>query len=153
MNRAIIAILGISLTSAIVLYGNFKGMCYSQLRPLSNDELIRIAAEHVVHALQPGGRAFKMQGENLVEIQSVEPDFHYKDADDFLRRNPGCCSVVPAMIEYGHTPSLATRLRGRFAGYVRINYIDPTDRNVAERKKIKTSYLALTNCGVIWDGI
>ena len=137
----------------LVAWGNMQGVCYGKLRPLRDEERIRFAVNHLLQNIRPGGRAFAMQGDRVVETQPPDPDFVYQGVDDFLRRNPACCSVVPVMGDLGHAPSAWSRLVGNFSGYVRIQYRDPSDPDVAQRNVIRTSYLAVTNCGDVWDGI
>lgn len=153
MKKIVITFFVVSIFLIFVGFGNMRGVCYIKLRPLNDDELIRAAVGYLLQNIKPGGRRFAMQGEKIVEVPPLAPVFVYQGVDDFIKRNPYCCSVASINTELGHVPAVSTRILGDFSGYVRIEYIDPNDPDIARREKKKTSYLAVTNCGDVWSGI
>ena len=153
MKRTTSAITALLVALLLVGWGNMRGVCYARLRPLDDEERIRAAVSHLLKNIRPGGRVFAMQGDRAIEVSSPVSDSVYLGIDDFLARNPGCCSVMPVMGELGHAPGGCARLFGNFSGYVRIEYLDPGNPDVTQRNAKRTSHLAVTNCGEVWDGI
>lgn len=153
MKKLAVAAVAFFLLLLLAGLGNTQGVCFVKMRSLSNEERINAAVDHLLQNIKPGGRVFAMREEGLVEVSPTDPDSIYQGVNDFLRRNPNCCSVTSVNAELGHSPGFSARLAGNFSSYVRVEYLDPGDLDVALRGKKKISYLAVTNCGDVWNGI
>lgn len=119
---------------------NYSGICYSQKRWLSDEEIIRAAV------FQANARSTRViRGDARVAIP-------YESVDDFLAANPGCCSMGHDGGGEGPREPFSTfeKLTG-FGGEVvtvkfTAKYIDEYGRQQPVRLRLT---LAVTNCGVV----
>lgn len=120
---------------------NLSGFCLSQGRFLTEPEIIEIGAREHFRRYPPASYG---------TFASVVRPIAYRSFNDFMSRNPECCSVTPTARDGGE-PSLFHRLMGRFAGFVRIEY--SLEDDVPEAPETNVVWVAVTNCGVPWNGI
>ena len=69
----------------------YAGFCYDEGRFLSDDEHYNSAIDHLI-------RRPRVLVREEVDGKLIKKDYdkvRYEDADEFLRRNPDCCRIVP----------------------------------------------------------
>jgi hypothetical protein len=121
---------------------NYSGVCLSRAQVLSSDELIKIASRD--HFNGYPDLNYTLTG------QEAQHPVKYLSYEDFMTRNPGCCTVTREG-RSEMTPSIHHYLLGRFAGFVRIEYI--LEENTTGDPKYNVAWVAVTNCGTPWNGI
>ncbi len=145
---------------------NYSGFCFEQRRYLSDEERIRDAVdgalEHYsdirfVHAElpQPGYPILKnidsgsRRGDEKGMVLKAEQLIYYRNSDEFLSVNPGCCSVTREGL-YGEFiyAGLFDKITGYSAGYVnlkfRVRYRDAANTVQSAFSAHSWNY---TNCG------
>jgi hypothetical protein len=139
-------ILGV-IIAALIGFGsaNYAGVCISKGSYLSDAELIKRATEsefqsHLAHIRY---EATRKADKWLLRYDSFE---------DFIARNPNCC-MLRRIGRKGHEVELIDRLLGWFRSFVRIYYAYETNPNDASHPKMKEVFLAVTNCGYVWNGV
>jgi hypothetical protein len=121
---------------------NYSGFCFSQGRFLAHAELIEIAARDYFRQYPPlNYTGFTAKAQKPIAYASFE---------DFTARNPECCSITRTGRD-GGAPSPIESLLGRFAGFVRIEY--RLEDDVPGAPATNVVHVAMTNCGVPWNGI
>lgn len=119
---------------------NYAGYCSEKGRILSEDEMIRMAVQDTINWMKVSSRGKK---KHLL----------YKDVDDFLARNPDCCSFgVYARGTEGYEPfpTLFDQITGSFRGYSTLNYTEQKLFQDSEQiKKTVHVSLPMNNCGKI----
>lgn len=133
---AIVAVLGTLLTL------NYVGYCVPEGRFLSKQELVDIGLRDYFPSYPPlNYTGFQAQ---------VKQPIVYSSLDDFVARNPDCCSLT-STARKGMTPTLFHRLLGHFASFVKIEYKLEEGMPGAPDKNVV--WIAVTNCGFPWNGI
>jgi hypothetical protein len=121
---------------------NYSGFCLPQGRYLTEQELIDIGARDEFRFYPPSHYpGFAATIHNPIPYDSFE---------DFISRNPNCCSLSRTGRE-GGAPTLLHRFSGYFATFVRVEY--RVEEDAAGAPKTTVSYIAITNCGFPWNGI
>ena len=107
-----VAVLGISFT----IYSlHTNGYCISERRFVTQSEMIKTAVKSELFMLS---QSQKFEDETLKQNDLVT---HFSSVDDFLERNPGCCSLVGNRNNYeiyGSYPIIV----GQIANSVRLEY-------------------------------
>jgi hypothetical protein len=121
---------------------NYSGFCLSEGRYLTERELIDIGARDEFRFYPPHSYpGFTPE---------VRKPIAYRSFEDFVSRNPGCCSLT-RLGRKGHAPTLLHRLLGHFATFVRVEY--RVEEDVPDAPKTTVSYIAITNCDHPWNGV
>jgi hypothetical protein len=120
---------------------NLSGFCLSQGRFLTEREIIEIGASDYLRRYLPL---------NYEKFEPTDRPVAFTSIDDFMSKNPDCCSVTPTGRDDGEPP-LFHRLSGRFAGFARIEY--KLDEAVPGEPERRVVWVAVTNCGLPWNGI
>jgi hypothetical protein len=139
---AVVAGASVLLGLSAMALSNYSGVCLSRAQILSSSELIDIASRDHFNGY-PDAR-YTLTGEQ------VQNPVKYLSYEDFMLRNPGCCTVTREGRQ-GMTPAFHQNLLGRFAGFVRLEYI--LELNSAGDPKFNVAWVAVTNCGTLWNGI
>lgn len=142
--RTILAVL-ILMAALAVPALPYSGFCLPKGRFLTDQEIIDIGARDYFQRYPPPNYAPK--DGSYVEV--VRP-IAYESFEDFMSRNPNCCSVTLTGRD-GGVPSLSDRLFGRFAGFARIEY--QLEDRVPEALGKNLVWVAVTNCGRPWNGV
>ena len=140
----------------------YRGFCVAEQRWLGEEELFDIAMRNVFDNYPP--QRFRIPG---VYAKKIERPIQYRDYNDFIRRNPDCCSMSKTGWK-GITVGFSHRLTGYSAGFVRVEFAADADELPAEDKarilsrfsssfehKINEknlSYVPIENCGEVWRG-
>lgn len=143
----------------------YNGYCSAEERWLTEDELFAVAMRNVFHNYPP--QRFRIPG---VYSKKITKPIQYADFEDFVNRNPDCCSLSATGWK-GMTVGFFRRIRGYSGGFVRVEYaadadgITPKDRkwifsNSSTMTKEKfasynhknLSFVPMTNCGKVWRG-
>ena len=151
IRKRVMAAMGLVVTVGIIGFflPSYNGFCFSQRRFLSHEEYFRAAVEQIVGR---GTEQLISSSPAGVEFRSVTVH-PFGSVDDFLKKNPNCCSVVPHNTgDNGPYTSFVERLFGQAARVVSIaylvNYVDAIRQPKTERK---TEQFAVTNCGRAWN--
>ena len=120
---------------------SYSGFCLPEGRFLTDQEIVDIGARSYFQRYPPP---------NYGTFVKVVRPIAYTSFEDFMSRNPDCCSVTQTGRDGGES-SLFHRLMGRFAGFVRIEYKLENDVPGAPDKNLV--WVAVTNCGIPWNGI
>jgi hypothetical protein len=127
------------LGTAVAL--NYSGLCLSQARHLTKQEIIEIGVRHYLRRYLPI---------NYAQWDPTHRPIAFSSVEDFLSRDPNCCTVTSTGRD-GGVPSLFHRLMGDFAGFVRIEYeLDQAPSGGSNKEVV---WVAVTNCGVPWNGV
>jgi hypothetical protein len=130
--------LAVLLTSGL----NYSGFCISEGRYLTERELIEIGARDEFRFYPP---------HNYVASDvEVRQPIAYGSFEDFVSRNPNCCSLTRTGRK-DSVPTLSHRILGHFATFVRVEY--RVEEGVPDVPETTVSYVAITNCGIPWNGI
>lgn len=146
----------------------YNGFCVAERRWLGEQEMLDIAKLSMFEHYPP--QSFRIPG---VFSKKIERHVQYKDFDDFVNRNPNCCSLSQTGWK-GLSVDFIYRLRGYSAGFVRVEYAADADGLTQEDKiwiassyskytgindpKISKlsqnnlSFVPLDNCGNEWQG-
>jgi hypothetical protein len=135
---AILAGVAVLLISGL----NYSGFCLSESRYLTERELIEIGARDEFRFYPPHSYAGF--------VAEVKRPIAYSSFEDFISRNPNCCSLTRTGRKES-APTLAHRILGHFATFVRIEY--RVEENAPDVPETTVSYVAITNCGIPWNGI
>lgn len=120
---------------------NYSGYCVRDARFLTQAELVDAGVRDYFASYPPPVYS------NFVRVTAPIP---YSSVEDFVSRNPNCCELNPTGRQ-GETPGLFSRILGRFAGYVRIDYmLEEATNNVPHTNLVR---VAVSNCGRVWNGI
>lgn len=137
----ILTLVAIGLMSA-----NYAGICITNKTYLSDKDVISLAVSDIFqsHIASIEYEKSKKGDTTLVE---------YKNIEDFIARNPSCCSLTRSAKD-GFEVALENRLLlGTFRSFVRIEFLQRMDPNDPAHPKRKIGYLAVKNCGDVWSGI
>lgn len=143
--------LKLSLLLAAILVGlavpvisglNYSGLCISEGRYLTEQELIDIGIREEFRSYPP--RTYPGL------LPKVTKPIQYASFDDFIARNPNCCSLTRTARE-DFSPAFFHRILGHFAGFVRMEY--RVEEDVPDVPEMYVSHIAITNCGIPWNGI
>jgi hypothetical protein len=134
---------------------NYLGYCAGTGRVLTDSEKLNIVVT-LIATRDPGLvpiRSSSPKGEIVMGYKRPKQFLPYTSAQEFLQKNPDCCSVVSSTPD-GATVSLWDRLTGRISAYVHARYRVPylTDDGKVEEASFD-EYHAITNCGHVWSGI
>ncbi|CAD6876067.1 hypothetical protein [Methylomonas fluvii] len=127
----------ISILAFFTLWGmgNYMGICFKELRYISDEQKIRIAVADFL----------KNRKNNLTNHDAKSGEF-YKDVDDFLRINKNCCSVSGSAFFGDEWLEWANRLCGNLSDYVYVS-----EPNMYKDKPMipdnSIYIIAVTNCG------
>lgn len=135
---AILAGLAVLLISGL----NYSGFCISEGRYLTERELIEIGARDEFRFYPPHNYV----GSDAEVTQPIS----YGSFEDFVSRNPNCCSLTRTGRK-NSVPTLFHRFLGHFATFVRVEY--RVEESVPDVPETTVSYIAITNCGIPWNGI
>lgn len=167
--KIIVSCVAIVIFGLIILEGFiYNGFCVAERRWLGEEELFDIAKRRVFKYYPP--QRFRIPG---VISKNIKNHIQYEDFDDFVRRNPDCCSLSETGWK-GMTVGVFHRLTGHSAGFVRVEYaadadgFTPEDRARIVSKYTKytgindekldrlnqknLSFVPITNCGDVWAG-
>jgi hypothetical protein len=133
---SILAILGMPLAL------NYSGLCLAEGRYLAEQELIGIGLRSEFQSYPP--RVYPGFG------AEVTKPIAYPSFEDFVSRNPNCCSLSRTAREE-FSPALFHRLAGNFATFVRVQY--RVEEAVPDVPETYISQIAITNCGHPWNGV
>ena len=131
-------VLGLIGSSAL----NYSGFCFAQGRYLTEQELIEIGARDEFRFYPPSHYPGF--------VAEVAKPIPYNSFEEFVSRNPNCCSLTRTGRK-GGAPTLIHRLLGHFATFVRVEY--SVEEDVTDTPMTTVSYIAITNCGHPWNGI
>ncbi|WP_162917686.1 hypothetical protein [Dongia deserti] len=141
-SRVLVPVIAVSVAFLVITAAlNYSGFCISQGRFLSEGELIDIGARRYLKRFLPL---------NYDQFAPTERPVAFASVEEFLLRNPDCCSVTQKGRDDG-VPALFHRIMGRFAGFVRIEYkLEETPPEGPAREVV---WVAVANCGRPWNGI
>lgn len=134
---ALVALAAIGVVSAL----NYSGFCLPEARYLTEREIIDIGARDHLRSYLPI---------NYAKWEPTRRPIAFSSVEDFMSRDPDCCTVT-ATGRDGGVPALFYRLMGDFAGFVRIGY--ELDRPRSGGPDMEVVWVAVTNCGVPWNGV
>jgi hypothetical protein len=129
---------------------NLRGYCFSAKRYVSDEEILKIAANHAFKAF--------ISPRTLQATYVIK--YPYKDSDDLLRRNPRCCEV---MTVWGGEAYNRTELKARFSMWARLfeagkirwvfmQFDNPAiDPSLQPRPREHFLITAHDNCGKMFD--
>lgn len=137
---------------------NYAGYCHAEHRFLSDEEKIHSAVQFVLNRYPPS-----ISKQIDVNVNGVtqkidhwympENPVMYKDINDFMAINPGCCRLSLRTGE-GGAPSFLDRITGYVSTYVlvqfKVRFID--DKHV-ENFSNGGMAVAVKNCGDSWSGL
>jgi hypothetical protein len=132
-----------------VLSLSYNGFCFRQQRFLSDDEYFDATIDQIIR-----GRTFVQTTSGPGFIRSVVLNvIPYTDKDEFRRRNPNCCKIVPHNVgDQGPFTSFRQRLFGYAANIVSVTYIvHYVGKNGDPESTMTTVQYAVTNCGRAWN--
>lgn len=116
---------------------NYMGYCSEKGRILSDNEMIRLAIERTINSMR-----LSSNGKKKYVL--------YKDVNDFLAKNPNCCSFgvhVRGSEGFEYVPPLTYRITGTFRGYVTLKYTSiQIDQSGMEHKTEVQGNTYMTNC-------
>lgn len=148
------------LICCIVTSGSlrYSGFCFKEARYLSEEEKIRSAVEYVLQLYSPDRGAIKIIEENGKQ-KSVPANpigqmkVKYKNTDEFFAKNTECCELTQRAAEgYGGSP--IDWVVGYISTWVHVKYMAKYyDNHDAEYLKVDEAYVAVSSCGVAWDGM
>lgn len=139
MIKAIIySVCALSLASLTLLY---NGFCLREGRWLSEEELIMNAMQYAYKHYPPSRITIPNHGRKRITKPIV-----YNDFEDFVERNPDCCSLSDVGRK-GLTVSTLSRLSGSYARFVRVEF-----RVDSETHHKNKGFIAVKNCGGGWIG-
>jgi hypothetical protein len=127
---------------AALLALNYVGYCMPEGRFLSRKELIDVGLRDYFPSYPPPYYTGLHP--------QVQKPVAYASLDDFVARNPDCCSLT-STARKGMTPTLLHRLLGHFASFVKIEY--KLEEGVPDAPDKNVVWIAVTNCGHPWNGI
>jgi hypothetical protein len=152
---------------------NCLGFCFDKMRALSDDEKIRIAVSDILNLYGrkadyeriPGGQVIKSKrwifGPGIkLKLGASDSETNefpaypipYRDVDEFLTLNPGCCYVTNQYHsihndEHGDAVDYFCFFGGKSAIVV-VNYIFKyKDKNGLLQHEFFTRYVGMNNCG------
>ncbi|NTJ36358.1 hypothetical protein G6K86_32690 [Agrobacterium rhizogenes] len=134
------------LAAAIILFAvascsaiNYSGLCVAEGRYLDGEGFIVPARE----------RAFQIQ-QGFAQMQPEANFIRYANLEEFSRLNPDCCSLSSTGRK-GFQNTFLEKIRGDSRTFVRVHYRSKSAGDVSGQ--MNDIYFAVTNCGVLWDGI
>ncbi|NTG51652.1 hypothetical protein G6M04_30075 [Agrobacterium rhizogenes] len=137
--RSLLGVATILFAVASCSAANYSGLCVTEGRYLDEEAFIIPARE----------RAFQIQ-QGFAQTQPEADFIHYADLEEFSRLNPDCCSLSPTGRK-GFQNTFLEKIRGDSRTFVRVHYRSKSTGGVSGQ--MNDIYFAVTNCGVIWDGI
>lgn len=146
----------LGLLGCAVFYGlwwsgmNYTGYCHAQGRYLSEEELINLSVKNAILTFPPVIRTIGNDNNSFIRpIKFVA----YSGVDDFFEKNINCCEITLRGDE-GYKVSLYSRLTGSVYGLVHMRYLVEFKNNDSiDMHELHESYSAISNCGVVWEGI
>ena len=137
---------------------NYSGYCHAEGRYLSDDEKIRSAVQYVLNRYPPTiSKKIEKTIDGKVHVYDhwymPENPIKYKNVDEFLVLNPGCCELSMTMAE-GLTPLWIDRVSGIVSTYVlvlyKVRYLGPDN---IEKHADGGMGVAIQDCGKAWSGL
>lgn len=150
--------LGITLILPIA-YGvyvarmNYQGYCIAQGRQLTDEEKLRVAIAYELKQYPPAVDYHKPPPEkqNVAAGYFLKPinPIYYRDVDEFLAVNPGCCQLKLKRSVDQPVLLFRERASGAVTSFARITYkVRFLDKDNNAQAIEHTTYPALSNCGV-----
>lgn len=134
------------LGAAIILFAvascsvaNYSGLCVTDGKYLDGEGFIVPARE----------RAFQIQ-QGFAQMQPEANFIRYANLEEFSRLNPDCCSLSPTGRK-GFQNTFLEKIRGDSRTFVRVHYRSKSAGSISGQ--MNDIYFAVTNCGVLWDGV
>ena len=126
---------------------SYAGYCFAEDKTLSDNEKMRAVVKHVLKKYPPA--VIRTPVDSLAwSVSSPEEPIHYKDVDDFLTLNPGCCELTEMRSpEEGSGFNFMERLTGTVSGYARIDYRVLYREDGVVKSILSKNHLAISNCG------
>lgn len=125
---------------------NYAGYCFAEGRVLSDEEKIRAVIKHVLQKYPPAVISTPV-GHGWTVSAPLQP-IHYKDVDEFLATNPGCCELTQTRSpEEGVGFTFMERLKGTASSFARIDYQVRYWDNGALKSALSKNHFAASNCG------
>lgn len=155
MRRLKWALLWLVLGSAVG-YGvyiarlSYSGYCFAEGRYLSDAEKVRVAVADVLKKYPPSVELRKHHPDaKIVGYLPPEKPIFYRDVDEFLALNPGCCAITLRRKELEDSGArFEDKLTGTVSSFVGMDYWVLYWDDDNKEQAIKTEgYLPLSNCG------
>lgn len=152
MWTALIALVGCIAYAGHLVRLTYAGYCHAAEKYLTDDEKIRVALVDLLKKHPPVVMRSSVEA-NVFNMSPPDNPILYRNVDDFLSRNPDCCSVryhtfpAPEM-QPDVMPPLSDILTGTATRVVIVTYLVrfKDERNVEQSVKT-TTYLHINNCG------
>jgi hypothetical protein len=124
---------------------NYRGVCLSQMRTLSEEEKVDAAIGPLLGAR--GARHFERVDGKLVET-NAPTTVPYASVSEFKAANPGCCRTGAAAGDQADEPTFVRRVTGVVADVVMVEYAMRTvgQDGVQTEQKVVTRQ-SISNCG------
>lgn len=101
-----------------------SGYCSKENRYPSDEERVRSAIEYVLRTFPPDNfLPVLVNGNVVIRPVPLKAGSSYRDVEDFMIRNPECCTITDSDPSVGRPQGLWLRWSGAFYDYVRVHYI------------------------------
>jgi hypothetical protein len=137
---------------------NYTGYCHAEGRYLSDEEKINSAIRFALYGYPPSiSKEIEVNVNGTTQKHEYwyvpENPIKYKDIDDFMAINPGCCKLSMRTGE-GDAPSFLDRITGYVSTYVIVKFkVRYFDEQHLEKFANSGVAVAVKNCGESWSGL
>lgn len=136
---------------------NYAGYCHAEHRFLSDEEKIHSAVQFVLNRYPPTiSKKIDVTVNGVAQKSDYwyppENPVMYKDINDFMAINPGCCRLSMRTGE-GSPLSLLDRITGYASTFVIVKYDVRYKENGIEKSQMDSTAVAVRNCGNAWSGL
>lgn len=126
---------------------SYAGYCFAEQKTLSDNEKIRAVVSNVLKKYPPAV-ALKEIRPGVPSYTVPSDPIRYKDVDEFLALNPGCCELTQSRNpEEGVGFTFMERLKGTASSFARIDYQVRYREDGAVKSVISKNHFAISNCG------
>lgn len=124
----------------------YAGYCFAEQKTLSDNEKIRAVVRNVLKKYPPA--VIRTPVDYGWSVSPPDEPIHYKDVDEFLALNPGCCELTQIRNpEEGIGFTFMERVKGTASSFARIDYQVRYREDGAVKSVLSKNHFAISNCG------
>ncbi|MDP3251151.1 MAG: hypothetical protein Q8M77_04500 [Hydrogenophaga sp.] len=128
---------------------NYQGYCVSERKYLSDEEKIRVAAASILAQYPPAVILRKIRDGAIEQYTPPEQPIYYRNIDEFIALNAGCCKIIPKFSSDDRLPNLLERGTGTIYGIADITYqVRYLDNSELMQVTQARTRLPVSNCGL-----
>jgi len=141
----LVVVLVVALRMGFSAGMRYAGYCFEEQKTLSDNEKIRAVVSNVLKKYPPA--VIRTPVDNGWRVSAPDKPIYYKDVDEFLALNPGCCELTETRGPEEGGPYFMERLTGTVSGYARIDYLVRYRENDVVKSVQSKNHLPISNCG------